>query len=494
MGNLFAMGNNQASTAATNVSSIAQDLYNEREGADVWFIIGDAAPIPGHHWVLKAMVPLYNKNLPNGSNEIHLSGVSVAAFMQFLKCIHLIEPTLTMEIIEGVMHMANLWQSEPIFEDCKQFLGKTTAEKSTLFLGYRLAEKYQLKDLKALYLEEICVNAYAAFRTDGIWNQSFLTLPKECVMQILQCDSLACKEYDVNYALVAWARETYIQNGVDLSTMKEHLDDLLHQIRFTSMTNKEAAKCIDSNPELFTEDELKEILCMIGQEKQFKPKQFNWKERYYNLKVGKKDLVCSRLLRNKTTYNIENAEQVTRFTCNRRIELHAIEFEWFNRTINCSIPLRIVEIDRNEQISIRYDKTLQLNSNDGQGGNFFFNNGIILRPNYTYEIYITFPNLVEVAHSVKALKEAVRVDHDIDFRFTKRGAVYSLTFRRCKNKSFIRKIVYDPTLWIWILVIMIILGSIASFYIWPYSFHVFKYVLLIILFYIFVALICSCCI
>lgn len=282
------MGSNQSSISneSSSVSQLGvQSLYNSKNGADVWFIFNDEEPIPGHRWILRVIVPLYSKDLANGCNEIHLSGVvAVDAFMEFLKLIHLMKPNLTMETIEGVMHMAKLWQSEPILKECEQFLKKSITEKSTLFLGYRLAAEYQLKDLKAIYLDEICANARAAFQTDGVWNQSFLTLPYEYVLEILECDALACKEIYIFDACVAWARGTCARNDLDVSNadnLRRQLRDLLYQIRFTSMTSEEAAKCIDLHPQLFTEDELPEILCMIGHVKEFKPKQFNWTARYY---------------------------------------------------------------------------------------------------------------------------------------------------------------------------------------------------------------------
>lgn len=494
------MGSNQSSIAngPSIGQSIAQTHYNLKDGADVWFIIDEVEPIPGHQWILKAVVPLFKKDLTNGCNEIHLSGVSVDAFMEFLKFIYLTEPNLTMEIVEGVMHMANRWKSWPIFEECKQFLKKSITKKSTLFLGYQLAAKYQLNDLKALYLDEICVNTYAAFQTDGIWNQSFLTLPYEYIVQILECDSLACKEIVTFNASIAWAKQECTRNGLDPSNvdnLRTQLGDLLYQIRFNLMTIKVAAKCIDLHPKLFTEDELEEILCMIGHVKEFKPKQFNWTVRYYNLN-GKEDLMCSRLCRTTSNYNIENQQQITQFTCNRRIELHGIECEWFNRTINCRIPIQIIEFDRNSQLSIRYDGLFEVNSSDGEGQNpstgfFSLDNSIILRPNYTYEIHITFPNLLENSQSSRWLKEKVRIDYDTVFRFTKRGAVTSLKFRRYKNRNFLRKIIHDPTFWVWILITIIILCSIAAFYIWPYSFYVAINIFSILLF---LAVLYACCI
>lgn len=486
------MGSNQSSMA--NQSSmcqfIIQSLYCKEDGADVWFSI-DGERIPGHQWVLKTVVPLYQKDLTNDCNEIHLSGVSVDAFKEFLKFIHLRQPNLTIGIIEGVMDMANRWQSKLIFKECKQFLKNSIKEKSTLFLGYRLAAKYRLKDLKAIYLEEICVNADVAFQSD-----SFLTLPYECMVEIFECDSLACKEIDIFNACINWAKAARRQNdwnAFDGQKLRIQLGSLLHQIRFNSMTNEEAAKCIDLHPQLFTEDELQEILCMIGHLKPFKPKQFNWTGRYYNLN-GKSDLICSRVRRhnnNTPVYDVENREQITKFTCSRRIELHGIECEWFNQTTNCRIPIQIIEEDRSGQRNLRCNGAFERNSNDEQRpatGYFPFEKSIILRPNYTYEIHITFPNLIENSHSSRRLKEEVRVDHDIVFRFrsTARGVVTSLKFRRFKNRNFFRKIIYNPTLWIWMLIAMIILGSITAFYIWPSAFYVF-------LFLLFLVVLCLCC-
>lgn len=484
------MGFNQSSTAngSSMHQSIIQSLYY-KEG-NVSFKI-DEETIPGHEHIFNAMVPLYKKYLRDGCNEIHLSGVSVDAFKEFKKFIYLLTPNLTMEIIEGVMDMANQWQSKPILNECKLFLKNSITEKSTLFLGYRLATKYRLKDLKAIYLEEICVNAYEAFQS-----ASFLELPYECIVEILDCNSLACKEIDIFNACINWTKASRRRNDWDVldgRKLRIQLGSLLNQIRFSSMTNEEAAKCIDLHPQLFTEDELKEILCMIGHLKQFKPKQFNWTVRYYNLN-DIRDLVCSRLRRhanNTPGYDVQNREQITKFTCNRRIQLFGFKFEWFNQTINSRIPIQIIEVDLSGKLNERYNGALEVNSNDGQHppmGCFSFNKSIILRPNYTYEIHLTFPNLAANAHSSRSLKEEVRVDNDTVFRFNAefRGVVTSLKFRRFKNRNFFRKIVYNPTFWIWILIATIILFSIIAFY-------VVKNLFSILLFIVIVILSCICC-
>lgn len=479
--------------------SVVSLLYLNEVDADIWFIIDDfegcanliRVRVPGHQFILEKTVPFYKKDLKDVCNEIYLFGVSDDALKEFLKFSYELKPNLTMGNIESVMHMAKRWKAKEIFSECKQFL-KKSMDISTICLGYRLAVKYRLNDLKAIFQDEICVNAEMAFRSD-----TFLKLPYELIAKMLECDSLACKEIDIFEACIKWTKVSRQRNDWDPSDairLRNQFRNLLHQIRFTSMTTEEAATCIDSHSQLFTEDELQEILCMIGHFKQFKPKQFNWTVRYYNLQA-KEDLVCSRFCRSddvNSIYNLQNNNtQVTQFTCNRRIELHGIECEKFDR----KFQIRIIEKNPNGQINMRYNRersatdVKQHSYIDRQSHNkqhsytacLRFNKSIILRPNYTYDICITYPNLEANSHSLRELKQKVRVDYDTVFRFTERGVVTALIFKRIKARNYFRKIIHSPTLWIWILIIMTILFSSTAFYIWPYAiFSIFLFICLLI--------------
>lgn len=507
------MGSNASSMRSngdyTRFQSRIQALYLERQGANIHYTIQHGQePVYAHRWVMEPYLQYEHiSSENNGIIEIDLSEseISVASFEEFLKFIHLKPRNLTVNNIDDVMFMARRWQLTDGFTECKQFLKKSIGTSTCL--AYKLAFKYDANDLKALFEEEICVNPTGAFRSDD-----FQALPHELVAKIIENDSLACKEIRVFDACIAWARSKCRQMQFDPSNVenvRNALDGLLYRIRFTSMSNEEAAHCINAHRQLFNETELTEILCMIGRIKSFKPKQFNWTPRYVHLS-RKKELVCSRLPQSddgNSKYAVQQVE-VTRFTCNRRIELHGIELE-LHSGVERSIGIQIIERNQQGLIHQRYDPLqpcdlLSVQFAIGRSPPYDKARGramhstaciplnpcIILRPTYTYDIRIDFQNQRYVSGLERRCgKRKVRVDHDLVFQFEDTGVVSALQFRRFKNRHRFAKILHNPTFWIWMAVITVAICIIAVLYELPAA----RQILSIIVFLYIFALICTCC-
>lgn len=457
-----------------------QSLYLSSNGADLWFII-DGERIPSHRLILTATIPYYKTILIDGDDENHLTGVSVESFKEFLKFVYMVKPNLATDNIEGVMDMARRWKSDEIFMDCEEFLKRSLIDTSMLFFGYRLASTYEAKNLKKLFQNEICAKA-----TDAFKSVSFLTLPQEFLVKILDCNRLACKEIDIFNACIAWATAACIRSGLNSPTVEElrnQLGNAVYQIRFTSMSNEEAAACIASQPHLFTPMELQEILCMVGQRKQFKAKKFNWTIRYFDLNL-KTNLSCSRLRDSddcKSTHNIQNVE-ITEFTCSRDIVLHGIELEMHHNAEE-SIHIRIYERNRdllssecyNDRSMARFAGNQLITPTERRNATYLnsrvaripLNRSILLRANYTYTITITFNNSNSNSNllSRRRLKEKVRVDGDTVFWFNKRGIVSSLSFRRFDSRASCRKTLHSPKFWMLFIAMMLVSSFGTAIYI-----------------------------
>lgn len=454
-----------------------QSLYLNEDGADVWFLF-DGERIPGHKIILTAMSEYYKTmffgSLPvNEIIDMNDANITVESFKAFLKFIYMVEPNgLTMDNIEGVLSMAKLSLSEDIFSECDVFL-KNSVTIDTMFFGYQLALLYDLKHLKAICSEEICVHAESVLKSS-----SFLNFPFEYLQIIMQNDALACEEIDIFNACINWAKAACIRNNLDPSNeenLRNQLQDLVHQIRFISMTKEEASICIGAYPGLFSRNgELQEIICMIGHNDAYQPKQFNWTPRYFNLKYNKgQQLQCSRIsypLFPDGPYLVKNVE-VTRFTCNRYVMLLGISCD-LNSRISTPITVQINEIKSNEHINERYNQRLiaQFEHNSKiqvYQTSIALDKVILLRPNYTYDISITFethfqnPDNVAV-DSECTLKRKVRLDHDIVFHFSQRGLVSGLLLSRFDSKSYLGKIKHNPKTWVLITTV----GIGMAYYFW----------------------------
>lgn len=503
-----------------------RSLYLDAKGADVWFLI-DNERIPGHKFILTAKSEYY-KNMFNGSwletSEIDMkeTNISPESFKEFMKSVYMVTPNLTMENIEGVMHMARISFSDDIFIECENFLKNSTTRETiffayqlalrhesttlkafceeefsklmkcalelktflqfpnefdTLFFGYELASYYQANNLKAKFVERICVNIDRILKS-----KSFLEFPIGFLEIILRIDALACEEMDIFNACVVWAKAACRRNGLDpsMDNLRMQLGDgdLLHQIRFTSMTRKDAVACIDAHPGLFTSVELLEIYDMFRHIDAFEPKKFNWTPRSFDLEWDKgQPLECSRFIardKGKTSYKVTRCE-VTEFTCNRHIVLTGFKCELSSHNKFKSVRVQINEINsggysverHNQGLAVSFSERRIHVKHDSFLADIELNKCILLRPNYTYEICIRFKHQMVDLQSNSLFKENIRIDHDIILNFHRRGIVASLSIRRFddNNRKMLQKLIHNPKFWI----LIFILFSITAYCMWNFA-------------------------
>lgn len=439
-----------------------RSLYLNPAGADVWFVF-DGERIPAHKLILTTMSPWLNTmffgSLPE-NKEVHMTEVnaSIGAFKEFLRFIYMDQANLTMENIEGVIHLAKQSLSDHIFNECEEFLIRTMTT-DTMCYGYQLALLYDAKKLKRICEEEICVNAEQVLKSS-----SFLEFPHEFLQNMLQCDALACEEKDIFDACIAWAKAACKRNSEDpliVKNLRAQLQNAVFQIRFISMQIEEFANCISSYSALFTATELHEIVCMIGRAGDVKSKKFNWTPRYYDLQWNKgRDLECRRFVLSSLDIlrPIKDVETTT-FTCNRRILLKGFSCEC-NRNITKISTFEIIEKKPNGTEPIeRYSDQVIL---DFQYKRKTFatweakvqlNKPILLRPKYIYDIKITIkPNPPDEPSQLLSnncgYKSKVIVDFDILIRFEQiNGMISALSLSRFDNKHFLQKIVKGPLIW-----------------------------------------------
>lgn len=413
--------------------------------------------IPAHKSILAAKSEYYRimfyGSLPEG-DEINMNEANISAetFKEFLKLIYIVEPILTVDNIEGVINMAKMSLSDEILTKCEIFLKNLIAIDTTLV--FRLALLYESENSKMA----ICLHAESVLKSS-----SFLKLPFEYFQMIIEYDLLVCEEKDIFIACIDWAKAACTRNNLDplnAKNLRNQLQDSVHQIRFTLMTKEEASICIALWPGLFTINELQEIICMVGHNDAYQPKVFNWNPRRLNFKYNKnRQIQCSRFwdFLGVTMYpvsfmmkNVKNIEN-TRFTCNQRVFLHSFSSA-LNRQTQTRIKALINEISPNGDISELYTEHLIARYEYNPyikvyESNIPLNKAILIRPNYTYDIWITFEHQIHLYRTYNKLKAKVRADHDIVFNFKQDGVISDLSFSRFNDKNYLQKIIKDPTTW-----------------------------------------------
>lgn len=483
-------------------------MYLNREDADVVFVI-DGKRIPSHKSILRTMSEyfvvmfgptwhteseiVFNRSALADTPRQYDHSVSAKSFKEFLKFAYDVPRKLTMDNVKGVIDLAKgptqeeegraQQRADRILTECEDFLKKSIKE-SNIRQVYEWAELYDMQRLKT----EIILHTESALKS-----KNFHKFPYDYLEMILMSNALPCEEKDIFDACIKWAERACRTNSLDPTNMEQLRaqlidgDDLLYQIRFTAMTSRDAAICIRSYPKLFKKDELREIICMVGQHRNdFRPNKFNWTPRRCNLEWSNgKELNCSRFIagdkgkEGEAVYTLKRCE-ATRFTCNRRMTLKGFKCE-LSGSERKSIHLQIREInsDNHSVELLRPSPTFTVHFEEKQTcvkhSSFLAhirlnaNDQFLLRPNYTYEISITFDNQLIDMKSLSSFKQKVRFDHDLVVRFDKkyRGIVASLSIRRFDDRKFLSKLVRDPKLWISIIATALIVCIGSALYVWP---------------------------
>ncbi|CAJ0956831.1 unnamed protein product, partial [Mesorhabditis belari] len=168
--------------------------------------------------------------------------------------VHFLFPNETESVIRLPGHKLILATRSDVFG--AQFSGRFTDEDECLicdvssesfreFLRYLYTDAIEMTKLgmfvELLYLSE---NVFKLIdkRIDHVLDsQLFLQLPKEVVKEILQRDSLKCNEITIYSGMIKWAEAECKRNDwpVDGEDLRRALDELLHLIRFPTMSGEE---------------------------------------------------------------------------------------------------------------------------------------------------------------------------------------------------------------------------------------------------------------
>lgn len=471
-----------------------KDKYLNPDGADFWFVFDDEK-IPGHKFVLETMSPWFNTML-NGSlpveREADMSnyGITVKAFKEFLRFLYSGEVNFTMDTIEDIINLAKMSLVDEFFAECENFLINSLTTEN-MFLTYKLALLYEANRLKKICEEEI------SWKADMVLKSStFLEFPYDLLENLLKCDTLTCGEKDIFDACITWAKAACERNGknpLDPENIRAQLKDSIYQIRFNSMTKEEAADCISSFRGIFTNEELEEIIFMIGRKPKVRSKNFNWTARNLRLqRKNKRELTCSRRpFTLQISHNFKLVEQTT-FTSNKLLVLNGFTCEGFElqsdqrsqwdpvTEMRCPVNVKISKINPNddEDIDELYSRQMTLQFTQHENNNAFWmskwahaklDSAILIQPKCKYTIKIQFQAQPQIfIYRTLTLKQRVRVDHNIIMQFDDNGGpIPYLNVSRIVEENYFKKIFQNPNVRFMIIGVSCVIGIFVSYILAP---------------------------
>lgn len=333
-------------------SNGSEKLYLNSRTADVHFAFpsecDESERISAHKCILSAISPAFDAMFygPNQrEGDIAITDASPDAFKQFLQFFYRSQVKLTAEHVQDVLNLGKQYLIDSCVHACAE-LCRRIIKTDNLCWGYEIAILFELDDLKKFCEEQISEKAAEIFQTDD-----FLNCRPNVLSNILRLDSLKCDEATVFDGCISWAKQTCTRKHLDRESgqnLRLQLGDLLYEIRFGEMSNKDFQQRFRLYDGLFSFDEYKDINMMIAC-KEFKPEKFNRNARSASteipterIRVG--NLECNRILRSSGSPKCKNKSWTT-FTSNSRLRLKKVFIhtsapllDWIH---NCNVSIKV---------------------------------------------------------------------------------------------------------------------------------------------------------
>lgn len=438
----------------------ARLFSNRDKTGDIKFKVGHAE-IWAHKCVLAALSPKYETQFygagdfdDKNSDAIEVKDVTAAAFTEFLQFFYLKEIQLTHENIEHVFTLAETSLVTEFVDTCIEFLSETVSNENVC-QSYYLAMKHGCEDLI-----ETCERKISLHTDEVFASKTFIASKREVVFNILQLDSLNCKETEVFNASIAWAKNYCTETGSDPEDTKNLREalvgttnsavNLLHQIRFGVMTIEEFMKCYKSYKDLFTEDEREEVLYTIGKVSDIKPKRFNEVLRDVPYKKWSEDtkVECNRILAETAAANFHFGTYKTTFSLNKPILLGGFYCGCLFENANIGIDDKVLSANltiirkhttQDADGNMVFNDVEQLTFGTKQQATVKLQRPIFIKPDFVYEIKLKFTE----GFSVKSyeFKKEVTLNNDTTVTFHEtQGLVTCLIVNLCNDLEHDKKI------------------------------------------------------
>lgn len=235
-------------------------LYLNEKSADIHFTFESSDErIPAHKNILALLSPVFNVafygSMPE-KDEVKIEDACAGSFKQFLQFFYLNEMELTMEHIQSVMNLCHKYQIDVCLEVCSTFLMENLNIEE-MCLGYQLAMRYDLNDLKEYCQNQTDINVEEILKTNGFLQCDWIVLN-----EIVKSSNQKCREIVLLEACTAWARNTCERNGLnanDRENIRNQLKDIIFEIHFKQISLDEFLTYLNQTCGPYNDEEVREI-------------------------------------------------------------------------------------------------------------------------------------------------------------------------------------------------------------------------------------------
>lgn len=410
-------------------ATIGEKLYLSEKLADFHFVFetsdSEFERVPVHKDFLITASDVFEVMF-NGSweemDEVRVFDSPVAAFKEFLQFFYLGRVKITVANVARVMYLADKYNLVDGLSVCARFIASTLTDENVCW-AYELAIRFDQDGLKKLCETLICANPTAV-----IASECFLECNRDVLEHILNLGSMDCTEKQLFEACIAWVKSTSNENKLTKKIIQLEMGDLMKKIRFGSMSTKEFASLIPSYGNLFSIDEYKDLIQIIGSD-EYQPKIFTGdrRKRAGTTIPNKSSIIaCNRLISAHCSvkpYDIKDIE-TTVFSCNQTLILSAFtcgsilkfvrpNYNLFEQNLPTAAEI-IEQCDQSRSEVVLYSKqNISLRSS---GTKITLDKPILIKPRHKYKIRMQ-QSPPDSCCSGGLLKSEVPIQPDITVRF-----------------------------------------------------------------------------
>lgn len=237
-------------------------LFNQERMSDVRFIIGTQhIPFYAHKLVLavhsQKFYEMFYKNALD-IVEIVIPTSTVVGFVTFLKFFYTNEIQLTLNTVEEVMNLSNIYEMKSLDEICSAYL-ETSLREDQIFQVLETAVLNGMPKIQHICLTKIGENVPRLFKLP-----SFLEVNLKTLCLLFENELLDCDESDVFKAAIKWAEHPN-PAAINKCLARKKLDRAIYLIRFPTMAIEVFDRCLDEPNIFLRSNEISSIFrCIVS--------------------------------------------------------------------------------------------------------------------------------------------------------------------------------------------------------------------------------------
>jgi len=239
------------SIARSTIRERCTSIFNQELLSDVNFIVrafqggSESKKIPAHKFVLAISSPvfftMFYGELAVTTDFVEISDCDYESMLELFRFIYSDEANLNANNVMQLMYLAKKYMLPSLADKCSAYL-RENLDASNVFHILPEAQKYDEKDLL-----DHCWKVIEKETDEAVKSNSFVTIERPVLEELVEKDSLNIKEVDLFKAVDCWAaKECQKQGLVAEGSEKRRIlgERIVQEIRFPVMEEKDFAKVV----------------------------------------------------------------------------------------------------------------------------------------------------------------------------------------------------------------------------------------------------------